>query len=342
MTITNQKDNDNDDDNERARGGGARLYSVVRAVVLVGIVAYLAWRIVNGWPAIRSVSVRWNVLELVGAFVCAAAAFPCLIAGWLILLRRAGYYDRRHRRAYVRIWWVSYVCRWVPGKVLLVVERARMGAEVGIPPAAGAALAVVETIIAILAAAWVSVLALLLLEVERPGRLAWAVAGVSIVALLVLPVAYRFLCRVPFVARRFPELATVAVGPRDVLAALPAYLLHYACLGLSLFLCARGVQDLPWTDAVGICGAFALSQAAGLVIVIAPAGLGVRESVLGLQLAAVMPAGLAEAVAIGARLWFTLVELISFGIVLLVTRARRAPAATPRDAGDTGSGPGRA
>ncbi|MCP3903909.1 MAG: hypothetical protein GY715_09770 [Planctomycetes bacterium] len=315
---------------------------MLRAIILVGIVAYLAWRIVAGWPAIRSVSVRWSALELVGAFLLAAAAFPCLIAGWLILLRRAGYYRRRHLRAYVRIWWVSYVYRWVPGKVLLLVERARMGSGVGIPPPAGAALAVIETIIAVLAAAWVSVLALLL-YVEQPGRLMWAVGVVSIVALFVLPVVFRAICRLSFVARRFPDLATVALGPRDVLVALPAFLLHYVFLGLSLFLCARGVQDLSWTQAAGIIGAFALSQGVGLVIMIAPAGLGVREGVLGLQLAAVMPAGVAEAVAIGARAWFTLVELISFGVVLLLTPRRRAaaPPATRRGEGDTGSDPGR-
>jgi len=323
------------------RRSSAGWYAGLRGVLLVGIVAYLAWRIAAGWPAIRSVSVRWSAVELIGATVCAAAAFPCLIAGWLILLRRAGYYERRHLPAYVRIWWVSYVYRWVPGKVLLVVERARMGSAVGIPPAAGAALAVIETIIAILAAAWVSVLALLL-HVERPGRIAWAVGVVSIVALLVLPAVYRAICRVPFVARRFPDLATVALGPRDVLIALPMYLLHYVFLGLALFFCARGVQELSWSQAAGVCGAFALSQAVGLVFVIAPAGLGVRESVLGLQLAAVMPAGVAEAVAIGARVWFTLVELASFGVVLLLTRGRCEPRSIPRDAGDTGSDPGQA
>jgi len=47
-------------------------------------------------------------------------------------------------------------------------------------------------------------------------------------------------------------------------------------------------------------------------VLIAPGGLGVREGTLAVQLGLLVPPGVAEALAIGVRVWFTLIELICY------------------------------
>ena len=64
----------------------------------------------------------------------------------------------------------------------------------------------------------------------------------------------------------------------------------------------------------GICGVFALSHVAGIVVMFAPGGLGVREGALAVQLQKLVPGGVAGALAIGVRLWFTIAELACFCI----------------------------
>ena len=75
-------------------------------------------------------------------------------------------------------------------------------------------------------------------------------------------------------------------------------------------------SDLPWSVFPGLCGVYALSHVTGLVTLIAPGGLGVREGVLSVQLGRLIAPGLAEILAVGVRLWFTLIELICLGVVL--------------------------
>ena len=114
-----------------------RIYRVAGWLALLGIAAFLVMRIVAGREALLALEPRWNVSNLLLSAVAAIAAYQALFVAWLMMLRRTGYFRREHTGRYARIWWVSYMYRYVPGKVLLVVERARLGAPLGIPPAAG-------------------------------------------------------------------------------------------------------------------------------------------------------------------------------------------------------------
>lgn len=295
-----------------------RVYAGIRLVLLLGIVAYLAWEIGGHWSDVQALSVRIDGLTLFAAAMLGLLAYQCLFGGWLILLWRFGCFDRRQLKFYSRVWWVSYVFRYVPGKVFLLIERVRMGAAVGIPPATGAAVALIETLLAGFAAAWVSLLAV----AYYAGQTQWTIIGLciaSIAIFLLLPAGIRFLCSVSVVRRKFPEMASLTLGWSDLLLASPAFILHFILLAGSFFLCLNLVQELPWTSFPGICGVYALSHLAGAVAMLSPGGLGVREGALSLQLGRILPHGVAVTVAIGVRLWFIVLELASLGVVVLLS-----------------------
>lgn len=290
-------------------------------MLVVAIVGYLCWQVYAGRSALMSLRPQWDKLSLAGAFLSAIAAYQCLFLGWVMLLRRTGHYSAGQVRNYLRIWWVSYLYRYVPGKVLLAVERARMGSAVGIPPAAGAALTVVETLLAILAGAAVSLLAVTYYtEADTPVFV--AAASFVIVAVFVFPAGFRVLCGLRFVRTRYPELASVALGSGDILVSVLPYILHYLLLGLSFFLLSRNLQLFSWETLPGLCGIYALSHVVSLITLFAPGGLGVREGALALQLGRLLPTGIADALAIGIRIWFTLVELLCYFVVLLFCPSR--------------------
>jgi hypothetical protein len=80
--------------------------------------------------------------------------------------------------------------------------------------------------------------------------------------------------------------------------------------------------SLSWLQASSI---FSLAWCVGFVIVIAPAGIGVRESALSLLLSQSMPVSEALSVAIVARLWWTVTEAfyILIALVWLSGKANR-------------------
>lgn len=238
-------------------------------------------------------------------------ANQCLFLAWILLLRRTGHFRPRHLGRYARIWWIPCSYRYIPGKVLLLVERARMGAAAGIPPAAGAASTIVETLLAILAGSAVSLFAVSYYSGAESNAL--PIAGASVMgSVFLFPAAYRAFCRIPAVESRFPELQSVALRYRDLLIAMLPYVLHYLLLGTSFLLLSRGLASFSWSGLPGLCGIYALSHVAGLVALIAPGGLGVREGALAVQLGRFVPAGIAEVLAIGLRVWFTLIELMCY------------------------------
>ena len=290
-------------------------------VLVVAIVAYLCWQVYSGRSALTSLRPQWRELSLAGAILSAIAAYQCLFVGWVILLRRTGHYSAGHVKSYLRIWWISFLYRYVPGKVLLAVERARMGSAVGIPPAAGAALTVVETLLSILAGGAVSLLAVTYYT-EAGTPVFVGAAGLAIVAVFVFPAGLRVLCGLRFVRTRYPELASVELGVGDILVSILPYILHYLLLGLSFFLLSLNLQLFSWVDLPGLCGIYALSHVASLIALFAPAGLGVREGALAVQLGRLLPTGVAEALAIGVRIWFTLIELLCYFVVLLFSPSR--------------------
>lgn len=294
----------------------SRVYESVRATLLVAIVGYLAWQIYAGRSALASLRPDWDALTLAGAFLSAVVAYQCLVLGWLLLLRRSGHYAEGRLRQYLRIWWVSYLYRYVPGKVLLVVERSRLGVAVDIPPVVGAALTVVETLLAILAGVAVSLFAVFYHSADD-GRMLGGVVILAGAAIFIFPPALRWLCRIPALRSRHPELESVEFGYSDILISIIPYLFHYLLLGLSFSLVSRGLHAFSWSAMLGLCGVYALSHVISLVALLAPGGLGVREGALAVQLGRTLPTGIAEALAIGIRVWFTAVELISYAAVLL-------------------------
>lgn len=289
-------------------------------MLLLGIVAYLLVQIAAGRDALASLSVQWDWLGTLGALIAAIAAYQCLFLAWLLLLRRTGYYRRGRTGPYARAWWLSYMYRYVPGKVMLLVERARLGVSLGIPAAPGAALAIVETLLAIAAGSAVSLFAVAWYAGDD-ARVLSGVLALSAAAIFLLPVLFRRFCRLPSVKSKFPDLESVALRPSDILLVVLPYVFHYLLLGCSFFLIARSLQLFDWSALPGLCGIYALSHVISLVALLAPAGLGVREGALAVQLGRALPTGVAEALAIGVRVWFTIIELLSFMFVMFTCPA---------------------
>lgn len=289
----------------------SKIYAVVRIILLAGVVGLLAWQIIAGWESVKSLTFQWDGASLAGALVSGLLAYQCLFVGWLILLRRTGHFAAGNVSLYARIWWVSYLYRYVPGKVLLLVERARMGSAVGIPPVAGAALTIIETIFAILAGSAVSLIAISYYA-GIDDQLFFSAVILSVGTVFLFPAVYRLFCGLSIIKKRFPELQSVALRSKDVLVVVVPYVLHFLLLGTSFFLMSRSLQLFAWSDLPLLCGVYALSHVVSLLALIAPGGLGVREGAFAIQLGRFVPHGVAEALAIGARVWFTLIELICY------------------------------
>ena len=80
-------------------------------------------------------------------------------------------------------------------------------------------------------------------------------------------------------------------------------------VGLGVALFVRAVLAIPLDWLPRLASNYALAWFVGMISVIAPAGMGVRDGTFGLLTSELMPIGTAMTVAVGVRLWLTVTEL---------------------------------
>jgi hypothetical protein len=226
-----------------------------------------------------------------------------------------------------RIWTVSSLGKYIPGKVWAIAGMAMMARDRGVAPWVATGAAVLNQVLAVLAGAVVvGATGTSLLESRYP----WINAGLALV--LVASAGGILALLSPALVRRalgafkvqVAEPATPAAG--SVLLAAVANLVAWFGYGAALWLLARGV--LAAAPSLGACiAAFTASYVAGLIAVIAPAGLGVREGVFILMLQGSMGAPAAAALAIASRLLLTVTE-IGIAVPFLFSSKERARVAS--------------
>ncbi len=148
-----------------------------------------------------------------------------------------------------------------------------------------------------------------------------AVFGVLVIGAALTPPVLRTMIRLGRrLLRELPASEPPAVRGGVLLRATLARLVLWAPHGLGFWLLLEGMlvsNPLGPLDAIGV---FAAAYVAGYLVILAPAGMVVREAAMAslLGVAAGFPVGPAAALALAARLWSTLAEVLGFAIAALI------------------------
>jgi len=223
----------------------------------------------------------------------------------------------------VRVFMVANLGRYVPGKVWQIAGLAALARGRGVPAATATAAAVLGQGIALVAATLVGAGAL----ARTPGRAGpWAVgflaAMIVAVAVGLAPPVFRAAVGLWFrlAHARPPE----ALSSRAAVRWLAAYVLNWMLYATSFWLLVRSFGlDAPL---VPVAGAFAAAYVLGYIMVFAPAGLGVREGFMVALLTPYLGVGPSGAMAVIARLWTTVLEVVpaaAFWMRHMILRNRR-------------------
>jgi hypothetical protein len=291
-----------------------RLVKVVRLLLAALVLGWVLWRLQADWNGLQlpEQGLSWGYGGL--AALSGAASLLLLAALCAGGVRAAGLYRGEHRLAYLRMWLQSLFWRYVPGKVLLVAERIRLGGLLGIPRATSVLLIVWETLLLLAGATLVGLLALPLVAPVSPVALG-VLALVLAAMLLGFPRALReAVKRFSWLASRVPHLA-LDVAPISQLALVGGYVVVWGLLAAS-FVCTCRFMGADAGVEAGLW--FVVAYVAGVVVGVTPAGIGVREGVLAAGLAQTLGSEEALAFAVVNRLVMTGVELVVIAGATLV------------------------
>jgi len=309
----------------------SRWVRVAVRLAALALVALLALRLRQLWqetPADLS-AVDTPVIAI--AAIMSLAAVVAYGSVWPFILRQIG---APVPSGSIRLFLQSQLGKYLPGSVWHYAGRVGLARSRGVAVRSTLISLGVEVGASALAAV---IVGLFVLPIALAALLAVAVAvAVALIGLAPARAPERLLDPLIRVIRRIVPLSVVDM--RQAVRALPAatalYIPVWAVYGVAFWLTARALFPIPTTDIVFFTAAFALGWLAGMIVVFAPGGIGVREAVLVGLLAPRV--GHAEAIVIAgaSRLLLTAADLLGGGAAFALARLQlgRAGAAVKRGA----------
>lgn len=265
---------------------------------------------------------HWGTIAASGLVVL--GTYALLVQVWRILMAGAGATLPFWRAA--RVWSVSNLWRYVPGKVWQIGAMSALAHRENVPPVAAAGAAVLSTVLNIATGLAI----VLLLGWRWIGQLSQDAPPAAIALLIV---GLLGLLALPHLTPRLSALAARLAG-RDVqLRAPPTWalalavagnMLSWALYGLAFMWLTQGVLgDLPGAPWQYVA-VFTASYVVGYLFLIVPGGIGPREAVMvelliSLSLATPKQAAL---IAVASRVWLTILEIVP-GLLFMAFGARR-------------------
>jgi len=258
----------------------------------------------------------WRVVLAFGVFVI---VFPAYAGLWRYILERFG-----HRIGFLksmRIWFLSQAGRYVPGKVWFALGRVYLCEREGVP-AATASVALGVEVLLVLGSSLV-VFALGAVAGSGGARFPYPLALVLLPVVLAA-VHPRFIRAV--LRKLGKDTTAFTLTYSKVLMLIACYTGCWCVYGLGFYLIATSVSlggGDPLVEPAGtftlirrLSGINAVSWSAGLLSVVTPAGLGVREGVSSMLLGPVFVRPYPSLIPLVARLWVTIAEFATIGIVV--------------------------
>ncbi len=291
------------------------------AVVLAGRAIVAQWRTFVASGA--HLAPRWPLILLSSGIVL--VAYAVLIETWRRTVR-AWDADIPWSQA-ARIWFISNLGRYLPGKVWQIGAMGVMAQERGVSVIAATGSALVINLVNLLAGfGLVLVTGAEFFEARGAATTLAAILVVGIaLAPRIVPWAVRLAGRLLRRSIDVPRLPDRAIWLASV-GCIVAWILY----GIAFRIFVAGILGSAPGRTTSYIAAFTGSYLAGYIVLFAPGGIGVREGSLIVALGrfGLAQAGAAGVISLTSRLWLTILEVLP-GLGYLAADALRARRPTP-------------
>ncbi len=297
---------------------------IAGALLIVATVGWLGQLIAENWTELQSFDWHADPLLLGASIVAHVAVLAFGVWVWSRVLRHFEHPPVR-LGPLQRIWFVSNLARYVPGKVFQFIAVAQLSRGAGLSGAVLLTSMLVHTGITLVSALVVGAWTVMggIVPGMHPTASAWMATGVAVVA-----VHPALLNRVLSVIPRLLGKDVIRWNARwvDGVALLALSIVNWLLYGAAYSLFVASLVDVPWMLAVPMTGVNALSFLIGYVSPL-PGGTGLREVSMTALLEPVLgQQGVAAVIAIASRLWTIAAELVGGALVLLLVRGRSGSA----------------
>lgn len=292
--------------------------------VFAALVLYFAFRALAGqWNQVgtRLLQLKFGWEQITLATVLVLITYALLIEGWRRIL--SAWDSHLAFRHAARIWFLSNLGKYVPGNIWSLTAMSVMARERGLSGLAAAGSSILMQSVSLATGTAI----VMVTSAKLLGQPVLVGAAVSLLV-LGLVTAPRFLPPLAVWAGRLSgrDIVTPTIPAASIWTAALASTLSWLLYGLAFQLFVRGLLGSAPGEISSYIAAYSAAYILGFISPIAPAGLGVREITLAAFMTQLGLANEADAalVAIAARLWLTVVELVPSGLYIAIGATRKA------------------
>lgn len=297
--------------------------------IVVASLYFLLSRLIRDWHQIPFDRLNLAPIYLVASFALLLLVhFP--IYGWLwqAILRTLDAPIAVWKAAAITA--VSCIGKYAPGKVWFTLGRMSLAKRDGVPEAKSLLSVVMEIAITLLGGIALLGAAIILIPRSKvPSAVYYFFLLIPLCLVALYPPVMNWFLRTGLRLLRLPMFEW-RLTPVGTLKLLGICLLDWLAQGTGSFLLVKSFYPLTISQMPVMLGGYAISWMIGFLVLVAPAGLGVREGIYTLILKTVMPEPVAIISAMVTRVWITVGELAAAAIGFLLLRAslRRRDAQT--------------
>jgi len=296
----------------------AVLRRAVRLGFLLVALGFGVWAVAGQWAAVAGGLGRLSWGLLAGSLVAALAALGAGMLMWRALLADLG--SPLPVVDAAKVFFVGQLGKYIPGSLWPVLAQMEMGRDLGVPRSRSAAAFFLTYPVYLATGLLVAAATLPVFAGDSVARYAWLAALLPLLIAGLHPRVVNAVLGLGLRLIRRPPLER-PLSRRGVLASAGWALAGWLAYGVHLALLVRGLGADGPAAAVLSLGAFALAWCLGFLVVIAPAGAGVREVAMIAALAPVLDQGEAIAAALVSRLIVSIGDLICAGLAGIAAKA---------------------
>lgn len=292
---------------------------LLRVLLALVALAFLAYGLARNWTETSAALSRLSWWSLGGSFLAVLAGLWFMLVAWRDIL--AGLGSPLPLRVAARVLFVGQLGKYIPGSVWAFAAMMELARDHGAPPRrtfSATALGLVTSLGCALA------LAAATLSRQIASQAWWLLALIPVILVGLHPRVMTWGLNLALRVARKEPLDRVLSGARMAKAAAWT-MIGWLVYGVHLWVLVGDVRPAGPSLYAVAAGAYALAWATGILTVVVPAGIGVREGAMVVALAPVLDTPRALAIAVVSRVMFTVGDAAWAGLGFLLARGRAVP-----------------
>lgn len=303
----------------------------LRAAIVLVVLACTGYALYARWNEAGEALAMLPPWTVAASVLAALGSLGAQMLAWRALLADLG--SPLPFAVAAKVMFVGQLGKYLPGSVWAFVAQVELAKDREVARQRGIAATVLAVVVTLTVNLAVAAATLPLVSEEAARRWWWVLACAPVLLALLHPRvvtwALHSAVRLARRSRDIPEAELERVSGRGMAAAVGWSLVSWIPLAASVWLLTAGAGGDGPAALPAAAGAYALAWTLGVLFIIAPAGLGVREVVLVVGLAPVLSPGSALVVAVLSRLVMTVADVLWAGLAALLARGARPVERSP-------------